>query len=235
MRKHAICVALLTLLPYAAVARADDVRTIRVTGEGSASAAPDLATVQTGVVTQSANAKDALAANNKAMESILSAVKSHRVAAKDVQTSQFNVHPVYKHDAQGRTQPEIVAYQVTNQIQVRVRKLANLGEVLDALVQAGSNQVSGVSLSLADPTPILDEARTRAIADAKRRAQLYAKAAGVRVGKVQTIDEQTARRPAPHPLGRQVAVEMAAAVPVATGEDEYRVTVDVVFVLEDAK
>lgn len=233
MRSPVRWVALLTLLPLAASARADDPpRTIRVTGEGQASAAPDMATVQTGVVTQAATAKDALAANNKAMEGILSTLKSHRVASKDVQTSQFHLQPVYKHDEKGRTPPEVIAYQVTNQVQVRVRKLANLGEVLDALVKAGSNQVSGVSFGLADPVPVLDDARATAIADARRRAQLYAKAAGVRVGKVQTIDEQPVHQPLRF---LNVQAGAADAVPVAPGENEYRVTVHVVFVLEDAK
>lgn len=212
---------------------ADDMqRTISVTGEGKAVAKPDMATIHTGVVSQAATAKEALAANSKAMEAVLAELKKRSIAAEDVQTSQFNVNPMYKHDERGRTAPEVVGYQVTNQVRVRVRKLDRLGDVLDALVQAGSNQMSGISFGLNEQQSILDEARIEAIADARRRAELYAKAAGVGVGKVLKINEQNVRFPQPVAMGRSYAMA-AEAVPVAAGEEEFHVTIDVTFALED--
>lgn len=207
---------------------------ISVTGEGTASAAPDMATIQTGVVSQAPTAKEALAANSKTMEAILAVLKERQIAARNVQTSQFNVQPIYNSDRQGRTMPQIEAYQVTNQVHVRVRKLDELGEVLDALVQGGSNEISGISFGLADPSPVLDEARRSAVANARSRAELYAKEAGVKLGKVRSISEQASRPPQPFAMARGFVAE-AAAVPLATGENEYRVSIDMEFALEDAE
>lgn len=209
----------------------DDMRTISVTGEGQATAPPDMATIQTGVVTQAEAATDALASNNEAMEHVMSVLKELQIAQKDIQTSGFSVSPQYRRDAQGRTEPVIVSYLVTNQVRVRVRNLPDLGEVLDALVGAGSNQLSGISFGIDDPTGVLNQARNRAVADARSRAELYAQAAGVTVGQVLTISEQSVQFPQPLQFAsRELA---AAAVPVATGEQELRATIHMVFKLED--
>lgn len=214
---------------------AEDVRTIHVRGEGKATSPPDVATVNTGVVTIAPKASDALAANNEAMKRIMEVLKESKIAAKDIQTSSFSVHPDYERDPRGRTKPKIVGYRVTNQVRIRVRKLADLGKVLDALVQAGSNQVSGISFGIDDPTGVLNQARSRAIADARSRAELYAQAAGVRVGKVLTISEQPVQMPRPQYMAATFAADArGGSVPVATGEQELRTSVDVVFALVDA-
>lgn len=229
-----ICAAVAGLALVTGFARAEDLlRTIRVTGEGIAAAPPDMATVQSGVVTQAVTAKEALAANNKAMANILAILKQHDIDPKYVQTSQFSVRPIHKRDDEGRTLPNIVAYDVANQVRVQVRQLPNLGHVLDALIQAGSNQVSGINFGIADSTAVLDEARKKAIADARHRAQLYAQEAGARLGKIQTISEQPIQLPQPRFLGRRDAFEAKAAVPIAIGEEEFRVTVYAVFALKD--
>lgn len=221
----------------APVAADEQRRTISITGEGKATASPDMAVIQTGVTTEAPAAEKALAANTKAMEQVLAVLKQHGVAAKHVQTSAFEVSPVYKRDDEPRAAPEVVGYRVTNQVRVEVHQLPGLGKVLDALVRAGSNQVSGIRFGLADSTGVLDEARNRAFADARRRAQLYAQAAGVRLGKVLTISEQSAARPLREAVyfGRSLAAQDAAAVPVAAGEEELRATVHVVFALEDER
>jgi uncharacterized protein YggE len=190
-----------------------------------------MATVRTGVVTQAETAKEALNQNNAAMQSLLSLLKEHEIADKDIQTSSFHLHPVYEQDPQVRTEPKVVAYRVTNEVQVKVRNLSSLGDVLDALVQSGSNQISGVSFDVDDPTGILNEARSRAIRNAKSRAEVYAQAAGVEVGRVLQISEQPMEPPRPLHLGVQFRAE-AAGVPVATGEQEFRDSVNVVFELE---
>jgi len=143
------------------------------------------------------------------------------------------VSPEFKRDERGRRQPEIVGYRVTNQVRVEVRNLADLGKVLDALVQAGSNQVSGVSFGIDDPTGVLNQARNRAIADARSRAELYVQAAGVRLGKVLTISEQPIELPQPRHFGLSLAKEAVSSVPVATGEQEFRALIHMVFALED--
>ncbi len=225
--------ASLTVLATSTLAEEQAKRTISVSGEGKATAPPDMATIHTGVITQAVRARDALDANSTAMERIMAALKSHKIAAKDIQTSSFNVRPEYKRGPRGQQQSEIVGYRVTNQVRVRVRNLPDLGEVLDALVEAGSNQVSGISFTIDDPTGVLNQARNRAVADARSRAELYAQAAGVRVGKVISISEQPAVVPRPQYVGRAMAAEAVGAVPVATGEQEVRATVHMMFALED--
>ena len=126
-------------------------RTIRVTGVGQVKAPPDMATIYTGVVTQASDAELALAANNSAMRQIMRVLTEQQVAKKDIQTSSFNVSPEYERPPRGgRPTQKIIGYRVTNQVQVHVRNLPNLGEVLDALVSAGSNRVSGISFGIDD-------------------------------------------------------------------------------------
>jgi uncharacterized protein YggE len=217
--------------PLAAQEAGKIAEVISVNGEGEANAAPDMAMVSTGVVTQAESAKAALDENNAAMQKILASLKQHGIAGKDTQTTSFHVSPVYKQSPESVTKPEVVAYQVQNQVQVRVRNLASLGEVLDALVQAGSNQISGISFGIGDPTGILNEARSRAIRDAKTRADVYAQAAGGAVGEVRQISEPQIDQPRPMFAAAQ-ARGFAGSVPIATGEQEYHVTVRVVYALQ---
>jgi uncharacterized protein YggE len=203
---------------------------ISVAGAGEATAPPDMATIRTGVTSQAETAKEALNQNNAAMQKVLGLLKEQDIADKDVQTAGFNMHPVYEHDPQGRTEPKVVAYRVTNEVQVKVRKLASLGDVLDALVQAGSNQISGVAFDVDASEGILNEARSRAIRNAKSRADVYAQAAGVSVGRVLQISEQPLEPPRPMQMGAEFRAA-ASSVPIATGEQEFRVTVNVVYEL----
>jgi uncharacterized protein YggE len=226
-------VAALLIVEQAEAGQEEFRRTISVTGQGEATVPPDMADIQTGVVTRGVAAAEALSANNEVMEKILGVLKMFKIASKDVQTSSFNVSPEYKRNERGQTQPTIVGYRVTNQVRVEVRNLADLGKVLDALVRAGSNEVSGVSFGIDDPTGVLNQARNRAIANAHSRAELYAQAAGVRLGKVLTISEQPIEFPQPRYLGLSLAKEGVSSVPVATGEQEFRVRIHMVFALED--
>lgn len=226
------CLATLAFFAIPALAGEPSIRTISVSGEGKATTPPDMATIHTGVVTQAETAHDALAVNNVAIKNILTTLAEHKIAAKDIQTSSFDVRPEYRRGPRGQQEPEIVGYRVTNQVRVFVRNLPDLGQVLDALVAAGSNQVSGISFGIDDPTGVLNQARNRAISDARSRAQLYAQAAGVRVGNVISISEQATAIPRPQ-FARALAAEAAGAVPVATGEQEIRATIHMVFAIED--
>lgn len=208
-------------------------RTIRVTGEGRASAAPDMATIQAGATSRAPTAAEALTANNRAMAAVLATLKEQGIAPKDVQTSSLNIQPVHRLDPQGRMLNEIIGYDVTNQVQVNVRDLTKLGTVLDAVVRSGANQMSGVSFGIAESTPLQDKARAGAIDDAKRRAKLYADQAGVKLGKVLNISEQSFPQPRRRMAGMMVGRAMDAEVPIATGEEELQAQVFVEFALED--
>ena len=217
---------------------ADDLpRTISVRGQGKAGMPPDMATIRTGVVTQAATAKEALAANNRVMEKVMQVLKERNIASKDIQTSGFNVYPEYDRQPTprggGRRTNQIIGYRVANNVAVKVRNLSRLGETLDALVQAGSNQISGVNFGIANPQAITNEARKSAIDDARGRAELYAQATGVKIGKVISISEQSIQPPRPMFQGRMAMAEMADSVPIATGEQEVTARINVMYELLD--
>lgn len=207
-------------------------RTISVSGSGTASAPPDMATVQTGVTTKSSSAKEALAANNREMEQVMQVLRGKNIDDRDIQTSGFNVYPDYRRDNRGRS-TEIAGYVVSNQLRVRIRNLSRLGEILDALVQAGSNQLSGITFGIDKPTTVMNQARKNAVDDARGRAELYAQATGTKVGRILSISEQTVHVPRPQFQARAMAMEAASSVPVATGEQEISATINVVYALED--
>lgn len=224
--------SLLLLLAFAVPAAADDDerRSITVLGTAEVAAAPDMAVVQAGVVGQAATAAAAVADSNAAMGEVLAALEDLGVAEKDVQTSRFGVSPVYSDRSERRDRPEIVGYRVENRVRVRVRDLDRLGRVLDQLVTAGANTMGGIQFELADPAPVLDQARQGAVADARRKAELLAGAAEARLGRVLRIEEAVAAPPVP--MGRRVAMAEAAAVPVARGELELTASVRVTWALE---
>ncbi len=210
-----------------------DKATIVVAGEGRATTAPDMAVLQLSVVKDAKTARDALDANNKTMAEVLKALKDSGIADRDLQTSGFMLNPQYNYPTNtdgGNRPPELIGYQVTNGVTVRVRDLAKLGEVIDKSVTLGVNQGGGVQFTNDKPEAVITEARKAAVADAVEKAKVLAEAAGVSVGKIVTISEQ-GFRPEPVPMMRAgMAKEYAAdAVPVATGENSYNVTVNVTF------
>jgi len=210
-----------------------DKATIIVAGEGRATTAPDMAVLQLSVVKDGKTAREALDANNKTMAEVLKALKDGGIADRDLQTSGFMLNPQYTYptntDGSNRA-PELIGYQVTNGVSVRVRDLAKLGEVIDKSVSLGVNQGGGVQFTNDKPEAVITEARKAAVADAVEKAKVLAEAAGVSVGKIVNISEQ-GFRPEPVPMMRAgMAKEYAAdSVPVATGENSYNVTVNVTF------
>ena len=199
-------------------------RGLTVVGTGEVRAKPDLAVVRLGVVSQAATARAALDANNEAMAALLGALERQQIAERDVQTSQFVVQPRYQHDPEGRDPPRIDGYEVSNQVAVTVRDLDRLGEVLDEAVSVGSNNILGVEFGLADPEPRRDEARRLAVEDARRKAEIYAEAAGLALGPVRSISEEVRPGP-PQPVYRMATAE--ASVPIAEGEQAITIEVTV--------
>ncbi|MFV1996027.1 MAG: SIMPL domain-containing protein, partial [Verrucomicrobiales bacterium] len=151
-------------------------RTISVSGEGTVTAVPDIAFVSTGVVTEAATAGEALAANTEAMEAVMAALEGQGIEKRDIQTSNFSVQPQYERiqrapNHQGEQKPpSVIGYRVSNNVRVKARDLDRLGELLDVLVGAGSNQISGVSFAIDDPESLMAEAREAAIDNARERA-----------------------------------------------------------------
>lgn len=224
---------LFIVLALTALARADEndklVPSITVVGEGDVEVQPDLANVSLGVTTEAETASAALAENNQRMAQLLKTLRGLNIPDKHVQTSNFNVNPKQSYDRDRREPPKIVGYTVTNQVSVKVLEVSRLGAILDAVVQAGGNRVQGVGFSLAEPKPHMDQARRKAVADAHDRAQLYAGAAGVKLGAPLLIQEQSASVPRLF-LGTEVRAA-AAEVPIAQGEQTLSARVTVTYAI----
>lgn len=211
---------------------------LTVTAEGRSTRTPDLAVFSAGVTTQAPTASAALAENAARMNAVIAALRKAGIAERDVRTNTLSVSPVYgqpRADAEGaiERQPVIVAYQATNQVEVRQRKLAEYGRVIDTLVNAGANQVNGPDFRLDDPDAATDEARAAAMKTARARAELYARAAGLRVVRVLTISEAGGWQP-PVPVMYARAEKMMAAAapsPVAAGELDLSANVTVTYEL----
>ena len=222
-----IALATIVLVP---AAHADERRSIAVQGNASAVGRPDMATARTGIESRGATPEAALAANTKVMNALLAVIKRHGIAERDFETTSFDVNPVYA-QASPRGPAAIEGYQVTNQVSVRVRDIAKLGGLLSSFIEAGANRLNGVSFEIADPAPLLEQARKAAVADARRRAELYAAAAGVKVARVLSISEGGSFTP-PQPMALRAMKAGADAVPVAGGEQAINASVSVVYEIE---
>jgi uncharacterized protein len=195
-----------------------------VTGEGSVSVAPDYAQIRSGVTTRAKTVKEATDANSKLMTAVTAALLESGIAQKDIQTSRFSIQPVYA-PQEPRTEPRLVAYSVSNQVSVTIRQIGKVGEILDRLVTAGATDVGNIAFLVSDPSKALDQAREAAIADARRKAEVYARASGLRLGRVEWITEDTGSAP---PVPARV-LAAPAPVPIASGEDTLRVRITVGF------
>ncbi len=214
-----------------ATAAEQTVSRINVTGEGRINLAPDIATLDMGVVSEAETAQQALEDNNIKMASVIASMKEAGIEAKDLQTSNFNIQPRYVYDQpkQGEEQkpPRIVGYTVTNSLSVIVRDLANLGEILDRSIGLGVNSGGNISFGNDDPKEAISKARAKAVSDARARAETLVGAAGASLGKILEINETTFR-PMPMAKGRMMAdAAMVESVPVESGENTYSVSVTI--------
>jgi len=213
--------------------------TITIEGRGEVLAAPDMAQINSGVTTQGASAREALDANTAAMGELIAALKAAGIEARDIQTSGFSVNPNYvysdERDENGYSlPPRINGYQVSNTVTVTVRKLDDLGTILDKSVTIGANTINGVSFSVADPSELYNEARKAAFADARAKAELYADAANVTLDEIVSISEtQGYNAPQPYPMYARADVAMAQAVPVEAGEMAFAINVSVQWELDN--
>lgn len=197
-------------------------RHVTVSAEGSVSARPDMARVSSGVVSEAETAAAALSANSAAMEKLIAGLKAAGIAGEDIKTASFNVSPRYVHNRDGQP-PRIDGYRVSNDVAIIVRDLEKLGALLDQLVRNGGNQIGGLSFDIAKADSLKDEARRAAMANARKRAELYATAAGARLGDVLSISEETVHVA---PRGAVMARSaMAESVPIAEGSQDIEVRV----------
>ena len=192
---------------------ADNAATITVTGEASISRAPDMATISVGVTTVGETASAALTQNSADMQKVIDRLKASGVAETDLQTTGLSVNPNWTSSKLSGGQ-EIDGFTAMNSLTVGIRDLEKLGAVLDAVVQDGANTLNGVTFGLVDPRPVLDEARKDAVADARRKADLLATAAGVKLGDLVSITDAGGYSGGPAPMFRADA----GSVPIQSGE-----------------
>jgi len=216
-----VATAVLLALAVPAAAQ-DNLPTLSASGEGVESAAPDMAVVTLGVLSQAPTAREALDGNNADMDKVIQAVRGQAIADKDISTTGFSINPVYSRPPQPRAgeqpaEPKIVAYQVSNQIRIVVRDIDKTGAVVDSAVTAGANQAGSINFDIDDRQGLADKAIAAAIADARRKAELMAEAAGVRLVRVLNVN---ANEGGGRPMFRLEARDAAAAppVPVMGGE-----------------
>jgi uncharacterized protein YggE len=200
---------------------------IIVTGEGSVDAAPDSAEIVSGVTSQAKTAKQATDANSKAMAAIDAALRAAGIAQNEVQTTRFSVSPVYG-PAEAQTPPKLVGFSASNQVRINVAQIGRVGEILDTLISAGASEVDSVRFLHSNLSQLLDQARQAAMADAKRKAELYASAAGLTLGSVAWISEGPLYAPTPMIEANSFAAARAA-VPISPGTDTLRMQITVGF------
>ncbi|MFA0810770.1 SIMPL domain-containing protein [Microbulbifer epialgicus] len=229
-------VALLALLIAACgngQAPAEQGTLVSIAARGEASQVPDVAGISVGVVTEAEDSKKAMHDNAEQMDSLMKAIEKAGIAKKDIQTSGVSLSPRY-HYQQNR-KPKIVGYTARNTVSIKVRKLDELGNVLDDLASAGANQIHGPSFEIGEPGPVKAEAREKALLDAQERATIYAKALGMKVHRIVSISEN-GNGGMPRPMmmrSNMPAAEDSASTPIAPGETTMSVNLELVFELED--
>ncbi|AOH85004.1 hypothetical protein AWL63_14615 [Sphingomonas panacis] len=228
-----------TLAPVAASAQIAsapvliDGTVLEVVAEGRTTRAPDLVTINTGVVTQAPTATAALTDNAGRVQRVVAALKAAGVADRDIRSANISLQPQYRYA--DNTPPVITGYQASNTISVRFRDIARAGTLLDALVREGANQIDGPNFLIEKPETALDEARAYAMAKANVRAALYARIAGLRVDRMLSISENPAAN-APIAISamreNMAGAASASDTKVIPGEQDVTIRLSVRFLLK---
>jgi uncharacterized protein len=205
---------------------------LTISAEAELKAAPDIASISAGVVTTAATAQEAMAQNATRMTAMIAALKKSGVADKDMQTSGLSLQPQYAYN--NNDAPKLTGYQANNNVNVVVRKLDTLGTVLDTLASKGASNLNGPNFGVDQPDPIMDEARTKAVDKAMKRAELYARATGMKIKRIMSITEGGGMQQAPMPYAQNMsmAVKTSADTPIATGRVGIASSVTMTFELE---
>ena len=216
--------------PVAAPMTPSDGTLLSISAQAEARRVPDVATLSAGVVTQAADANAAMRANATQMDKVMAAIKAAGIAERDIRTSGISLNPQYKYVE--NQSPTITGYQASNTVDLKVRDLSRLGKVLDALVASGANQVNGPSFEIDQPEPVYDQARRDALQKAQARAEMYAKALGLKVRRIVSIDEGGGYRPPmPMPMMAMARAKGESDTAVSPGETTLSANLNVVFEL----
>jgi len=203
-----------------------------ISATGSVSRVPDLAIISAGVVTKSPTASGAIADNAARMERVRAALKRAGTADRDIQTSSINLNPDYRYD--NNQPPVLTGYQASNTVAIKFRDIRNTGKILDALVAQGANQINGPSLTIDKPEAAYDEARTKALAAGRARADLYARSLGMRVTRLLSVSEGGTNMPRPpYPMAMMAQAERSdAKTGIEPGSQDLEITLAMSFELQ---
>jgi len=209
---------------------------IWVSGSGKVAVVPDIAQLRLGIEAQEASVAEAQSRAAQAMEAVMAALENGGVAAKDIKTSYFNIQRVTRWD-EGKGQEVVIGYRVSNMVTVKMREMDALGALIDAAVSAGGDliRIDSISFSVEDPSAYYKEAREKAMADARAKAEQLAELAGVTLGKPTYISESTYTS---FPTYREEFLAKAAGAPVtqtpiSPGEMEISLGVQVTYAIAD--
>jgi len=203
-----------------------------ISASGEATRVPNLAIISAGVVTRGSTASAALQENSTRMDRVIAALKRAGIEDRDIQTSSISLNPEYRYP--DNQTPQLVGYTASNQVTVRFRDIRNSGKILDALVAEGANQINGPSMTIERPETALDEARSKAVANGRARADLYAKALGMRVVRVVSVSETGGSYPVPPPMpyAERAMAASAPSTKIEPGEQKLEVNLSMVFELQ---
>ena len=207
---------------------------ISVHGQGSISAKPDLVNLQVGVQVQKDKLEDAQAEANTKMDAVMKQLKVAGIEDKDISTSQYNLEPVMNYNNPNQP-PTVIGFRVTNILDVKVRDITKAGKLIDDLVASGANSVYGLSFGFSDPSALMRQAREKAVADARAKAEQLATLGGVTLGAPVFIEDGGSNTPVP-PIPMMASAEKAMGGGVATaitpGQQEIRVDVNVQYAIK---
>lgn len=208
-------------------------RSVSVSGAGTAYLVPDIAYIYVGVHTEKLSASEAVAENNAQTQTMIQSLRDFGIDAKDIRTTNFSIYPFDKYDPLTGASTGEKYYSVDNTVYVSVRDLDKLGELLDTVIAAGANTVNSVQFDVANKDEALKQARADAVKDAMEKAQELADAAGVSIGEIQTISFQdSVYYPVMDGRGGGGAASEAAAVPIQPGQLTFTVTVNVTYAIK---
>jgi uncharacterized protein len=231
-----LCAAIAATLLSVATAHAetDEPSFISVTGEAHISVPSDLAQVTAGVTSDAKTAREASDTNNAAMGKVLLALKGADIDEKDYKTSRLSLQPQYS-SAKPGSPATVTGYRASNRVTIKLRDVTKVASVIDTLVAAGANDIGGISFIVSQASKLLDDAREQAIADARRKAEIYAKAAGVTLGAPVRISEGGGLV-LPSRFDRMAApMASVAPTPIAQGEETLSITVSVSWAIKPAQ
>jgi uncharacterized protein YggE len=220
---------LLVVVPgVSTAATGQESRGITVMAQGEVSAEPDLAMITIGVETRASTAGLAAEENADRMADVMDALQQMEIAEEDIQTVNYSIQPEIDWD---NDEQRVIGYVVSNSVRVKMRDMDGVGDVLDAVTEAGANNVYGIQFTFDDPSALQEQARTEAMAEARKKAEALAETAGVRLGAPRTISESFSETP-PYYLDAVYAVAeggRGGGTSVSSGQLDVTVQVQVTF------